>query len=118
MTDTQQTRDLVRRFYATYHSADRDAIEKLLSHDFRFTSPYDDAIDRATYFERCWSHAGTFAYLDVKELLIEGDTCFVLYEGAAANGSMSLELFSPSVISTAILRSLGRLWEFITVRSL
>jgi len=87
MTDAQQTRDLVRRFYATYHSADRDAIEKLLSHDFRFTSPYDDAIDRATYFERCWSHAGTFAYLDVKELLIEGDTCFVLYEGAAANGS-------------------------------
>lgn len=87
MTDTQQAGDLVLRFYATYHSADRDAIETLLSPDFSFTSPHDDAIDRATYFERCWPHAGTFAYLDVKELLIEDDTCFVLYEGAAANGS-------------------------------
>jgi len=35
-------------------SNDRKAVENSFTEDFRFTSPYDDEIDKATYFARCW----------------------------------------------------------------
>ncbi|MGI9025310.1 MAG: hypothetical protein ACR2GP_06965, partial [Burkholderiaceae bacterium] len=50
--------DSARRMFDSYVTAHRDAVERLLTDDFRFTSPYDDHIDRATYFERCWPGAG------------------------------------------------------------
>src|SRR5688572_18322604 len=49
-----RTADLVRRCFAAYRAKDRAAIEQLIAKDFRFTSPYDDHIDRAAYFARCW----------------------------------------------------------------
>ena len=51
---------LARRCFETYQTRDREALEGLLADDFTFTSPYDDHIDRATYFVRCWPNAGTF----------------------------------------------------------
>ncbi len=80
--------DLVRRYFAAYKSADLNAIEPLLTDDFTFTSPYDDHIDRATYFERCWPGAGTFECHDLKRIFVDGNECFVLYESAAKNGSL------------------------------
>jgi hypothetical protein len=38
-------------------SNDRKVVEDALTDDFRFTSPYDDRIDKATYFERCWRNS-------------------------------------------------------------
>lgn len=46
--------DIIRRCFAAYQSKDRKALADLFAEDFTFTSPYDDAIDKATYFERCW----------------------------------------------------------------
>ena len=46
--------DIVRALFAAYLSSDRKAVEDRLTEDFRFTSPYDDAIDKAEYFARCW----------------------------------------------------------------
>ena len=46
--------DIVRALFAAYRSSDRKAVEDRLTEDFRFTSPYDDAIDKAEYFVRCW----------------------------------------------------------------
>jgi len=46
--------DLIRAVFAAYTSADRKALEDALADDFVFTSPYDDEIGKATYFERCW----------------------------------------------------------------
>ena len=63
MSDSQIA-DLVRKCFAAYDSADRDAMESLLAHQFTFTSPFDDHIDRDTYFERCWPGAGTFESRD------------------------------------------------------
>ena len=45
---------IIRAIFAAYLANDRKAVENHLTDDFRFTSPYDDAIDKATYFERCW----------------------------------------------------------------
>jgi ketosteroid isomerase-like protein len=44
----------IRALFAAYLADDRQAIEDSLADDFRFTSPYDDEIDKATYFARCW----------------------------------------------------------------
>ena len=46
--------DIVRDLFAAYMANDRKAVEDSFTEDFRFTSPYDDEIDKATYFERCW----------------------------------------------------------------
>src|SRR5260370_637676 len=46
--------DLIRSYFAAYKTRDRKALEDAFADDFTFTSPYDDAIDKAAYFERCW----------------------------------------------------------------
>ena len=83
-----QAEALVRRCFDTYRTADRAAIEALLHADFTFTSPRDDHIDRAAYFERCWPAAGTFAVQDLKAVVPDGaGGCFILYDGKAKTGS-------------------------------
>ena len=37
--------DIVRRYFGAYRMKDRKIVEDLLTDDFSFTSPYDDAID-------------------------------------------------------------------------
>ncbi|HEV3424481.1 MAG TPA: DUF4440 domain-containing protein [Paraburkholderia sp.] len=46
--------NLIRRCYTAYEAKDRQALEPLLSESFTFSSPRDDHISKATYFERCW----------------------------------------------------------------
>lgn len=75
-----KTADLVRRCFAAYQSKDRTAIEHLLAKDFRFTSPYDDHIDRAAYFTRCWPNAGRMRHFRELRLFAQGDEAFILYE--------------------------------------
>ena len=42
--------DIVRALFAAYLSENRKAVEDSFTDDFRFTGPYDDRIDKATYF--------------------------------------------------------------------
>ena len=49
--------DLIRKYFAAYRTNDRKLMEDGLTDDFTFTSPYDDAIEKATYFERCWPNS-------------------------------------------------------------
>ena len=57
--------NLARAMYAAYDSGDRDAIEPIIAAAFRFWSPLDDGIDRATYFERCWANHATIDSIEV-----------------------------------------------------
>ncbi len=41
--------DTIRAIFAAYLSSNRKLVEDVLSDDFRFTSPYDDNIDKPTY---------------------------------------------------------------------
>ena len=43
---------IARACLQAYVDKDRFAIEALIDDDFHFTSPLDNALDRATYFER------------------------------------------------------------------
>lgn len=54
-------------------------IEGLLTSTFTFTSPYDDAIDRATYFERCWPNSAHIRQHVLERIFIEGNEAFVTY---------------------------------------
>jgi ketosteroid isomerase-like protein len=54
----QNKSDTIRALFAAYRANDRNAVADMFTDDFRFTSPYDDAIDKAAYFERCWRDSG------------------------------------------------------------
>ena len=71
--------DLVRLYFRAYETADRSAMEPLIAEGFRFKSPFDDNIDRATYFERCWPHAGGRRF-DILTLFSEGNEALIRYE--------------------------------------
>jgi len=43
---------VAKRSYRAYVDKDRAAIEQLIAHDFHFSSPLDNRIDRQTYFAR------------------------------------------------------------------
>ena len=53
-------KDLVRQQLSRYETGDRQMLEEILADDFRFWSPPDPGIDRATYWERCGPTTATW----------------------------------------------------------
>ena len=76
----------IRAIFAAYLSNDRKAVEDALADDFRFTSPYDDEIDKATYFVRCWRNADWIEQHELERIFVEGDEAFVTYKCVAKGG--------------------------------
>jgi hypothetical protein len=77
---TDDIAHLVRGLFAAYQANDREYAERLLSPDFTFTSPYDDHIDRATYFKQCWPDHEWIRELRIQALVADDSRGFVLYE--------------------------------------
>src|SRR5688500_3005306 len=77
---------IARAAYEAYVSKDRAAIEALLAEDFHFTSPLDNRLDRATYFERCWPNSVETSDFRFVHLVPHGDRVFVTYEVTTRNG--------------------------------
>ena len=77
---------IVRECYRAYETGDRSLIEQHLSDDFRFYSPDDVGIDRATYFERCWPNSKLIETFAFKRLIEIGDEVFVTYEVKKKDG--------------------------------
>lgn len=77
---------IARACYEAYVTKDRSAIELLVADDFHFTSPLDNRINRATYFERCWPNSEWTEGFHFIHLLPDGDRVFVTYEGQAKGG--------------------------------
>ena len=75
-----KTSDLSRACLQAYVDKSRPAAEALIAPDFRFTSPLDNGIDRATYFERCWPNSAAMRAAKVIEAVDDGDRAFVVYE--------------------------------------
>jgi ketosteroid isomerase-like protein len=86
MTDTP-TAALVRSYFAIFAAGDREAAERMIAPDFHFTSPYDNRIDRAAYFEICWRNNAMIAGFDIEHLLADGDTAAVTYVGRSDAGT-------------------------------
>ena len=75
-----KTSDLSRACLQAYVDKAREAVEALLAADFRFTSPLDHAIDRDTYFQRCWPNSATMRTVDIIEAIDAGNRAFLIYE--------------------------------------
>jgi ketosteroid isomerase-like protein len=86
----------IRAIFAAYLSNDRKAVEDALADDFRFTSPYDDEIDKATYFVRCWRNTDWIERHELERIFVEGDEAFVTYKCIAKGGKnfRNTEFFS------------------------
>jgi len=78
--------DVIRAIFAAYLSGNRKQVEDSLSDDFRFTSPYDDGIDKATYFERCWKNSDWIERHELERIFVQGDEAFVTYLCVARGG--------------------------------
>src|ERR1700710_1024911 len=78
--------EIIRAIFAAYLSNDRKAVEDALTEDFRFTSPFDDEIDKPTYFERCWRDSGWIERHELEKIFVEGDEAFVTYQCVAKGG--------------------------------
>jgi len=78
--------DIARRSYQAYADSDRAALEPLIAEDFHFSSPLDNRLDRATYFERCWPNNEHITGFDFVRLIAQGDAVFVTYEGTSVSG--------------------------------
>ncbi len=78
--------EIIRALFAAYRANDRAAVEASFTDDFRFTSPYDDRIDRATNFARCWKSSDWIERQDLETILVEGDAAFVTYQCVAKDG--------------------------------
>jgi ketosteroid isomerase-like protein len=88
--------DIIRAIFAAYIANDRNAVEKALTEDFRFTSPYDDGIDKPTYFERCWRDSDWIERHELEKIVVEGNEAFVTYICEARGGKRfrNTEFFS------------------------
>jgi ketosteroid isomerase-like protein len=72
--------DVVRGCFRAYAEKDRGLLESLVAEDFTFTSPWDDHIDRKTYFERCWPNSERIRKFHLERIFVEGNEAFVRYE--------------------------------------
>lgn len=77
---------IARAVFEAYAAKDREAIEQLIAPGFTFTSPLDNGIDRATYFERCWPNSEWIAGYEYIRIVPAGDQVVVTYEGRSTRG--------------------------------
>ena len=78
--------ETIRGIFAAYLANDRAFVAEALSDDFRFTSPYDDNIDKPTYFERCWKGSDWIERHELERIFVEGDEAFAAYRCVAKGG--------------------------------
>ncbi len=73
--------ETVRAIFDAYLYQDRDAADRLLADDFVFTSPQDDHIDKADFFERCFPTADRFTTYEMIHVVpADDDDVFAMYE--------------------------------------
>ena len=78
--------EIIRSMFAAFRSKDRATVEALLTDDFTFTSPYDDAIGKAVYFERCWPNSERIRTHLLEKIVEQGSEAFVLYKCITNDG--------------------------------
>jgi hypothetical protein len=107
MMTTDARVSIARACYEAYVAKDRAAIESLLAEDFHFTSPFDNRLDRATYFARCWPNSQQIQGFEFIHLVAEGDNVFVTYEGRRTGGHRFRNTEIVTVKGPQVIESLG-----------
>jgi ketosteroid isomerase-like protein len=86
MMMTKTALAVVRACLQAYVDKDRATMEKLLDADYHFTSPIDNALDRATYFEVCWPNSAVMTRFDHVIELEDGNRASIVYEAETSTG--------------------------------
>ncbi len=87
MSDQKESRArMLRNLYAAYIDRRKDIVGAMLSESFTFSSPQDDHIDRASYFERCWPNEPALNAFDIEFLAVDGDEAVVRYRAEMVDG--------------------------------
>ncbi len=87
MTSRNEARArMLRDLYAAYIDQRKDIVDAMLTEDFTFSSPQDDHIDRATYFERCWPNEPALTGFDIEFLAVDGEEAVVRYRAEMTSG--------------------------------
>jgi len=73
--------ETARAMFKSYLTQDRDTADRLIAAGFVFTSPQDDHIDKAAFFERCFPTANRLTSQEMLHVVpAGGDDVFVMYE--------------------------------------
>lgn len=78
--------EIIRALFAAYLANDRAAVEVAFADDFRFTSPYDENLDKPSYFAACWRNTDWIGRHEIERILVEGDDAFVTYRCVGKDG--------------------------------
>ena len=78
---------LVRDYFRAYELSDPTLLENSLTEDFTFTSPFDDAIDRETYFKRCWPNHVVHSKFHFEALAQDGNRVVAVYRAEMETGN-------------------------------
>lgn len=76
----------VRGLFAAYLANRKDEVSDMLTEDFTFSSPRDDLIDKATYFERCWPQPPAFRAIHIERVSLEDNEALVRYRAEKLDG--------------------------------
>jgi len=77
---------IARAQYEAFRDRRREDSEALLAPDFTFTSPYDDAISRDAFFERCWPNGDRFSDFRIERVAPDPEGAFVTYLATTTAG--------------------------------
>lgn len=80
------TASTVRALFDAFRERRRNDAEKLIAAEFTFTSPYDDGIDRSTYFTRCWPNGDRFSRFEIERIAADSEGAFVTYSCTTNEG--------------------------------
>lgn len=76
----------VRGLFAAYLANRKDEVSDMLTEDFTFSSPNDDHINKATYFERCWPQPPAFSAIHIERISLEDNEALVRYRADKRDG--------------------------------
>jgi hypothetical protein len=77
---------IARACLKAYVDRDLAAMERLLDKDFHFTSPLDNALDRAAYFKICWPNSAGIVGFNCVHEAEAGEHAFIVYEAHTSSG--------------------------------
>lgn len=76
----------VEAIFAAFVAKDRALAEALIADELSFTSPYDNGIDRAAYFEICWPNSEWMSDVQFAHVAESDGNVFVTYEATTTSG--------------------------------
>ena len=95
--------DTVTALMQAFRAGDRERAERLVAPGFRFTSPQDDHLDRATWFEVCFPTSSHFVSHETLQVLADGDLVFSRYEYELADGTRYRNMEAARVVDGQVV---------------